>query len=212
MEAFLIVEKQNIVIENYMDHMKNNEYFQKGFAEFRTYFSNINIGNYRGISRNVLSAIPEKFQKEFPGKEPLAQFLMNKTLEKYSNDNDDMSLIMDIKECLEIYEKIEHKGNYEIIKSVKDDYMNEEKILGFDIGYWGGDNFSIISDSMILPTWHVAPENAYYELREYSLKLNQNLLFSNIEDTKEFREYYLKQDWAETETYKGQICIQKIIS
>jgi hypothetical protein len=37
-------------------------------------------------------------------------------------------------------------------------YESNDNILGYDVGYWAGDHYSIIADTIITPTWHGPPE------------------------------------------------------
>ena len=208
--AYLIVEKQNIVVDKYLNSMKKNNYFCEYYNNLRKYFFDIDPNNYKGISRNVLYSVPKKIKELFDDiPEPDAQYFMDEILEKY--ENDEVDLIYNLQDCLAVYNKINGKQNYEIIMSIKDENNKSfEDFLGYDIGYFGGDNFSIISDSILLPMWHGAPENAYPELKPYLKLLNKNLLFNKLDEAREFKEYYLGQKWAEKDD--NDIFIQKILS
>ena len=216
--AYLILEKQTLVEEDYIkNRIGENIIYQSYFSKYRKYFNNIEIKKYKGISRNALQAVPKKFRNEFILKEPKAQFqmykILNKQIKANTEENDDM--LLRLSDCIMVFSKIINKNDFEIIKTIKKEfsttYEKYETFLGYDIGYFGGDHYSIISDSLLLPTWHGPPEDAYCELKDYSKKLNENILFNNLSDAQEFRDFYLKQEWSEKEMYDGEICIQKII-
>ncbi len=213
--AFLILRKQNTVVEFYIELGKDREGFQEYFSSLRNTFSDLNIYNYKGISRDALLPIPEEYQSVYPSaQEPKAQYLMSdlieKCCEKYSDEY--INMICNLDDCLSVYNLLENKQGYEIIKTSRVNFTHSSDLLGFDIGYWGGDNFSAISDSILLPMWHPIPEHVYREVLPFSNKLNSHLLFENYSEAEEFREYYLSQDWSEKESFEGEICIQKIES
>lgn len=68
--------------------------------------------------------------------------------------------------------------------------------LGFDVGTWGGP-FSLISDTMLYPRWHPAPEEALPTLRTHARRLNQHTLFPDAAAAMAFRAWYCAQEWAE---------------
>lgn len=70
-------------------------------------------------------------------------------------------------------------------------------ILGFDIGYWGGGNFSILCDAALWPTWHPAALESIPELSRHLAELNQHALFPTVEAASAFTAWYVGQDWAE---------------
>jgi hypothetical protein len=37
-------------------------------------------------------------------------------------------------------------------------------LLGYDIGYWRGDHYSLISDSFVAPCWHPPAPDAFRTL------------------------------------------------
>lgn len=71
------------------------------------------------------------------------------------------------------------------------------EILGFDIGYWGGGNFSILCDAALWPTWHPVTLEAIPELSRHLAELNQHALFPTVEAANAYTVWYLGQNWAE---------------
>ena len=72
-------------------------------------------------------------------------------------------------------------------------------LLGFDVGYWDGGNFSILCDAAVWPTWHPPEPEAIAELARRVAGLNRNGLFRTTEEATIFAAWYSTQDWAETE-------------
>jgi hypothetical protein len=71
-------------------------------------------------------------------------------------------------------------------------------ILGFDIGYWGGGNYSILCDAAIWPVWHPPVSEAVCELSAFINKLNDSALFPSEESAREYLGWYRCQEWAES--------------
>jgi hypothetical protein len=71
--------------------------------------------------------------------------------------------------------------------------------LGFDVGYWGGGNFSILCDTAIWPTWHPPAPSAISELAHHLAPLNRYGLFPTLEAAANFASWYNAQTWAEQE-------------
>jgi len=48
-------------------------------------------------------------------------------------------------------------ADYEIVRLSTDDSDGGGERLGYDVGYWGGGNYSILCDSVLWPVWHPPP-------------------------------------------------------
>ena len=55
------------------------------------------------------------------------------------------------------------------------------QLLGYDVGYWGGGNFSILCDAAIWPLWHPPATEAFSGLAEATTDLNAHSLFPTPE-------------------------------
>ena len=82
--------------------------------------------------------------------------------------------------------------------------------LGFDVGYWDGDHFSLIADTIVVPRWHPPVPDDFAELAAALSCLNENLLFDSSVDAEAFKEFYKSKPWAETEDHEGEFCVIKV--
>ncbi len=98
----------------------------------------------------------------------------------------------------EVYSALAAPERYEIVELCKAPDRPRD-LLGFDIGYWGGGNYSILCDTAIWPEWHPAPPDSIAALSEAMGQLNRNALFPNPEQAERFLEWYRQQPWAESE-------------
>jgi hypothetical protein len=90
-------------------------------------------------------------------------------------------------------------ADYEIVRLSTDDSDGGGERLGYDVGYWGGGNYSILCDSVLWPVSHPPPPEALPMLAGRVASLNAHMLFPDRRFAMEFREYYRTQSWAETE-------------
>ena len=217
-EGYLIVLNPRKNLELY-ENLENIKKHQKEYTELRKYFNEFNPTNYMGISRIPVSAIPGEIADVKKSKSKVdnyyAGIIMNKIItEKYNYDildkDTDVDLFQSLDDSRIVYDVLDHKDQYEIIKVYRNEYTSSSITLGFDIGYWGGDHFSLIADTIITPMWHVPIREDFEELRQSLKDLNNNLLFKSYLEAEKFREYYRKKIWAETEFYEGEFCIIKI--
>jgi hypothetical protein len=154
-QGFLILQKPEITIKNYELHLPKNVLANE-YKVFRISFPNINPNNYLGISRNPLLPVPEELRSEFHNIiEPDAQFFMDTLREKEEYNPE---LILEFDNVVKVFEKIINKKEFEIIMVRRYFYESNDNILGYDVGYWAGDHYSIIADTIITPTWHGPPE------------------------------------------------------
>jgi hypothetical protein len=72
-------------------------------------------------------------------------------------------------------------------------------MLGFDLGYWGGGNFSILCDAAIWPRWHPPDPEALAELYRVLRELNEHALFPHEPSARAYFDWYTSQPWAEKE-------------
>lgn len=92
----------------------------------------------------------------------------------------------------------------QVVRIRRRSFSSGTSVLGFDVGYWGGDHYSIICDSVVTPTWHPPGTEDFAALVEALATLDDCLLFPTPEDAAAFRARYLQFSWAETEGHPGE--------
>ena len=200
------------------------DHFQKhkdDYDKLREHFSFINPNNYRGtgrthfdgnpfyIDKGVLLSWPDTNTNSFDNLEA------RKLFAKYEDANTPIDTLDDLpfyslQEMQDVFELIDNKEHYEILKISENKESISDKTLGFDIGYIGGDFFSAIADVAIKPLWH-PPD--FYDMEDIVIHLkclNQFCLFDTYEKAKAYRQTYLSKEWGEKEMSEGQITIIQI--
>jgi hypothetical protein len=86
----------------------------------------------------------------------------------------------------------------------RNSFITGPSVLGFDVGYWGGDHYSIVCDSVVTPTWHPPQPDDFQLLASLLGSLNEHLLFPTADAAITFRSRYTQFPWAETESYPGE--------
>jgi hypothetical protein len=119
----------------------------------------------------------------------------------------DEALLPSLSAAQEVFALLKSPGEYEIVQVSREPFCNDADCLGFDVGYWGGDHYSIICDSAVRPLWHPPQPGCFDELACALVTVNEHFLFRKPEDAAEFRSYYRTQPWAETETRPDEFCI-----
>ena len=209
--GYAILLKSDIALNNYLTYgfaVKNTDIIKK----LRESFNCINPYNYRGISRDIL--IPHVSLSSLSPK--IAQILrthgtdidinqkarikLSKYTKKYQDAEDyDTDILENLEQAKEVYALLDQKDNYEIVHLKRFLQDKNSNTLGFDIGYWGGDHFSLICDVAVMPMWHGPLEEDYDEIVPWLKLLNSNVLFDNYNDAQHFKVYYKTKKWAEHE-------------
>lgn len=172
---------------------------------------------YRGISRFPLKPLPSTDPKILRGfeetgcdvrTEQAARRRFLKILGDEIPESDfDEDLLADYSAAREVFSLLESPDEYEIMQVAREPFCEAPDCLGFDIGYWGGDHYSIICDSAVRPLWHPPQPECFDELASELSMVNEHFLFRSAEDAVCFRSYYRTQNWAETEFRPGEFCI-----
>lgn len=207
-EAYLLVERPSIAHKGYIEENQSAQRWADNYPRFREVLRFLNPEQYRGISRNPLSAFSvtdiDTLRKSDLAKvdgNTAARLRMLEFPDRFPEYFDiDHILLRSLEQAVEIYSLLEpiQKDKYEIIHASLNAASIESNTLGFDIGYWGGD-FSIICDCVIRPEWHGPSWEDLPAVAEQVKKLNSNLLFENFAEAESYKKFYKSHDWAETE-------------
>ena len=222
-KGFMLLRCSSKLVDEYEKGkvaLSNKEYLR----EIRDAVPFINPYSYKGISREPLSAWSpddERFIREHPeSRSDLENEVAAKKcfLELNGEDREEWDfdenkqywnpeLISTLNQAKEIYSCLIAQKDYEIIEASSEPYSNDFVPIGFDVGYWGGNHFSIICDTVIMPRWHPPIPDDLAELAKQLEKINQYVLFQTVADAAEFRRWYMSKKWAEKEMDTGEFCI-----
>jgi hypothetical protein len=201
-----------------LDHFQNHK---DDYNKLREHFSFINPNNYRGtgrthfdgnpfyIDKGVLLSWPDTNINSFDNLEA------RKLFAKYEDANTPIDTLDDLpfyslQEMQEVFELIDNKQDYEILKISENKETVSGKTIGFDIGYIGGDFFSAIADVATKPLWHPPDFDDMEDVVQHLKCLNQFCLFDTYEKAKTYRQTYLSKAWGEKEMSEAQITIIQI--
>jgi hypothetical protein len=211
--GFMIVRKtEGLLSEYFLDSViqKNRAYLD----DFKKKLIGLNAEVYRGISRYPLSPVDEdKDGAEIIASVRFAELINEDRSDWYLDEagySYNVDLIPSFEQAIETFRWLQRPEFHEIIEVTRDEFETDFEKIGFDIGYWGGDHFSIICDSVVMPRWHPPDPEDWDEVVAHASHLNTHLLFDRSVDAQTFREYYLSKDWAEEEGYPGEFCIIQI--
>jgi len=215
-QGYLIVLKPELVLRNYETSpwvKERMEKYPEARPALRRAFSRFDPKAYRGIAREPLEAYDsldpkqiEEYRKAGVDMDANREARMRmyelhrdriERLAYLSNEDED--LLGRIEEATEVYSLLEKPSDYEIIEVRRVEFTRSPSTLGLDIGHWYSDHFSLIADTIVIPTWHVPDAEVYGELASKLAALNENLLFDTPEDAAVFKEYCITKEWAETE-------------
>lgn len=122
----------------------------------------------------------------------------------------DESLVPSLEDARSVCGLLDEPESWEIIQVRREEFHPGPTTAGFDVGYWNGDHFSLIADTIITPMWHGSAPEDWDELRGQLSQLNSDLLFGRPEDAAAFRAWYISKPWAETEDEPGEFCIIQV--
>jgi len=216
--GYMIVMKPEVLIESY-DRPERVGYYD--MLDLRKSFPAFNPKRYRGIFRWGLfpySSLDvkeiEKFQANclmFPwwpdvplGKTDararyrFREIIGNPSIDEYTSGKS-YAVLDNLTDAKELYFLTNDPRRWEIIHVSRAESRVSENTLGYDIGYWDSDHFSLIGDTIVTPCFHGPPREDYFELACTLSMLNEPLLFPSINDSENFRSYYKSKSWAEEE-------------
>lgn len=99
-----------------------------------------------------------------------------------------------------IHAALEAPDDWEIVR-ISRSRQATEATLGFDIGWWQDNFYSIVCDSAVFPVWHGPDPADFGPLGEWLSQLNEHLLFRSACEAEEFRGFYERRSWAERDGF-----------
>jgi hypothetical protein len=194
------------------------QYFQRDappgrddyLLQLRAAMPGIDPAKYRGISRSPLMAYPCLDQKGINElgawgcdvrSNAKARFRFRQLIggiDDSYNAGADEDLLPSQSDAKQVFDLLDESESWEIIRLSRGILDSTSTTLGFDIGYWGGDHFSLIADVIVIPRWHPPALDDFGGLKQALSALNANLLFDSTKAAEEYRVYYTSKLWAET--------------
>lgn len=172
---------------------------------------------YRGISRFPLKPLPSVDLEVLRGFEESGcdvktdEVARRRFLELLPSDmpesDFDENLLPDHAAARNVFSFLELPNEYEIVLVAREPFLADVECLGFDIGYWGGNHYSILCDSAVRPLWHPPEPECFEELARQLRTVNDSFLFPSAGAAAQFRSWYRTQYWAETESRPDEFCI-----
>ena len=218
-EGYMIVLKPDTLLERYAQSYVAQQNLEP-LRNLRDAFSRFDIRRYRGISRDPLLPYPSLDQKviddfQATGKDMKSDGKAQRRFREIIGDAPcdpevNEEALASLNDAKEILARTDQPSIWEIIHVVRGDNRSVGTFLGHDIGYWGGDHFSLIADTIVVPQWHPPVPDDFTELAEALSCLNENLLFNSSVDAEAFRNFYKSKTWAETEYHEGEFCVIKV--
>lgn len=119
-------------------------------------------------------------------------------------------LVSTLDEARDVSALLDTPADWEIIHVAVAPLAPSERTLGYDLGWWGGEFYSLIGDCAVDPTWHPPDPNNLHELASQLRVLNPHLLFDSPEDALAFKRYYKTKPWAETEDAEDAFKVARV--
>jgi hypothetical protein len=112
------------------------------------------------------------------------------------------SLLATADQARELWRLLDDPSDWEIIHVSVESQRRSELTVGYDVGLWGGEFYSLISDCVVMPTWHPPHRDDFTEIAEKLRGLNEHILFQTPGDALAFKTYYTSKPWAETNGFE----------
>jgi hypothetical protein len=138
-------------------------------GRLRTALSFVNPHAYRGIDRQPIGPYPgtapdivKWMRKQGLDDEESARLRMTKRAEPPAEESEaDDDLIETLEETREVFGLLQRPQDYEVVRLTRGSAEVRTSTLGFDVGYWGGDHFSIVADCSVMPRGHPPDPRAF---------------------------------------------------
>jgi hypothetical protein len=206
--GFLVVLRPEVMVERYEAQMP--EEWQPEYSAFRRAIPGVDPRAYRGMSRTALDIWPshdpdavEAFRGA--GVDMDSDRGARIRLLEQAEQTVGTPLPAEYEEGLlpsrelaeEVLQLVDVPEEWELVFVSRSEVMPSFRTMGIDIGWWGSAFYSIIWDSLVCPTWHGPPTEAWLKLAEWSDWLNQHVMFDDLERANEFVRWYESEPWAE---------------
>jgi hypothetical protein len=201
MRAFALLEHASVIEAAYLRSpicKRNLAHFQ----ELRRTLPPVDYAAYRGIGRTALSEHPRPSAGwQGSGIEPaetevMARLVLADLLDPDRDPPNARLYIPTLEQLRAVEAVLESPGDYELVELCSESDLPEQ-LLGFDLGYWDGEEYSIICDAAIWPAWHGPVPEALPALAGLVAQLNSHLLFASRSQAECYLDWYAGQDWAE---------------
>lgn len=166
-------------------------------AEIRRALVGIQPHAYRGVERCPLAEAPDAYpgwagQAEEIGRQDQIDREARRQLvvilgPDHQCEHYPCHLVSTLAEADALKRVVDCPADYEIVRLSTDDSDGGGERLGYDVGYWGGGNYSILCDSVLWPVWHPPPREALPMLAGRVASLNAHMLFPDRRFAVEFR-------------------------
>jgi hypothetical protein len=161
---------------------------------------------YRGFDRFPLEAIFESDVQTTPGVGPdwVAKVRMREDVRLGSDDPSywellDPDVVEDLAVARDVLARTDRPEEWEVVAVDRVAEVPGDLTLGFDVGTWGDDHFSIVRDAMLVPRRHPAAPEDFAFLVPHARRLNAHQLFATHDDAAAYRAWYRTRRWAERE-------------
>jgi hypothetical protein len=223
LSGYAIVRRSEFELEEYMKSelaQKNSNFLQT----LREALPFVDPSRYRGTGRSWLMAFPSvdptvigdfsrsgcnmrsDARARLHFRELIGEFNENRELEG------DEDLLAEEWQATEVFSMLDDTNQHELLYVCRREFPALDGLLGYDIGYWGGDHFSLIADSFVTPRWHPPQPDIFNVLADQLRDLNAHVLFPTAESAAKFRAWYRGQYWAETESFPDEFEIIQVNS
>lgn len=210
-DGYLVVLKPEVAFAKWQMEAERAgvQSFGEYSATLRAAISAIDPQRYRGIQRDPIDRWwegerDERSQNERARRRIWELFGPDPCLGWTQPPWFDPDLLPTLEMAGEILSLTDAPSDREILRVTRNDVAPTQKTVGFDVGYWGSDHFSLVADAMIAPRWHGCPPEHLGSLEPWARALNDHQLFRTAADAIEYRRWYIGQPWAEEESEPGE--------
>ena len=187
-EAFAVARPADDLIRGYLateQTQKHRDFIERLWSVIAPRMP----GSYRGIGRIVRGVPPPPDGRDAAHwfstmhislTDPLlpAQLAVDRLS---APDDDSADLLLSVNDARQVLESARGVERLEVIAVRRRHFVRRSSVVGFDVGYWGGDHYSILCDSIVTPTWHPPQPEDFETLASLLSSLNEHLLFPTEE-------------------------------